>query len=84
MANEQYTPKTGDKNPHWSQWIPLYGMYRIIKDEKNRKPSIAPEAFKHPQRFVGIVIYHGICGTAAIFGAMEGLEAVISFLSQSV
>ena len=30
--------------PDWKQWIPIYGVFQLIKDERRNKPSIMDDS----------------------------------------
>ena len=40
-------------NPHWSQWIPLYGVGALLYAESKGKPNIWMDAEQRPVLFFG-------------------------------
>jgi len=62
-----------NKNPDWKQWIPIYGVYQIIKDALNDKPSLYGGGTNITKQLVGTV-YHGV---VTFFPILKGLETLI-------
>lgn len=40
MENTSQSLKRKLDKPDWKQWLPVYGIYRTIKDVRNDRPSI--------------------------------------------
>lgn len=68
-----------NKNLDWKQWIPIYGVYQIIKDVLGDKPTffdcVDPYTFSGATRMVGVSTYHGLVTTIPI---LKGLEALFN------
>lgn len=64
------------KNPDWKQWLPAYGVYRVIKDNRDGKPSLAD--INHPIKFAISTLYHAfILGGLITSGLSAGLEKLL-------
>ena len=63
-----------NKNPDWKQWIPVYGIYRVVKDAKEGKPSLA-DGKNYPERVSSF--YHGIVISVGLGLIYEGLEKLL-------
>jgi hypothetical protein len=78
MIREVHKPL--QENPHWSQWFPVYGVYRANKALNRNEPSLM-DLEGHKFRFYGAGIYHAvtssIIGCTVFFGAVAGLEAIL-------
>ena len=61
--------------PDWRQWIPIYGIYKSIKDDSNGKPSLCDSTIK--KRFCLGLVYHG---AVSIYPILKGIEKIISNL----
>ncbi|OGJ12638.1 hypothetical protein A3K82_02070 [Candidatus Pacearchaeota archaeon RBG_19FT_COMBO_34_9] len=67
--------KTQRENPDWKQWVPFYGIYQIMKDEQEGKPSVR-DNMKSIQ-YWGSSIYHGVLTISPIVIAItKGLEQI--------
>ena len=65
---------TENKNPDLRQWIPIYGIYRVVRDEIEGKPSLM-NGKNYPIGNVISSIYHGtIIGAGLVFGLEKLLQ----------
>jgi len=56
------------ERPDWKQWLPIYGVYRVLKDAKDNKPNILnPDGA--PIIFYGASAYQAI----SIVGLINGI-----------
>lgn len=62
--------------PDWKQWIPFYGIYKIISDDDKGKQTIWNKFEKNPISLegAGIILYHPVVGTALGLLLTYGLE----------
>ena len=71
--------KTLDKSmentekPDWKQWLPVYGVYKAMKDLVDRKPSIVD--FGDKSTYFSSMVYHGaFTFTPVLYGLVELLK----------
>ncbi len=64
--------KINNKEGNWQQWIPVYGIYRMMKDNS----SIANE---YPNAIPAIYVGYQSIATAGIIvvGLIKGLEKIL-------
>lgn len=58
--------------PDWKQWLPIYGIYQIIKDSHNNKPTMVDE--RDSAKYWGMTIYQSV----SIFGTVGGIGYLLA------
>jgi hypothetical protein len=66
--------------PDWKQWLPVYGIYKMIADGFKRKPTIIDNR-RGEAVFLGSAIYQATSLIALNFGASFGLGAILENFS---
>lgn len=63
--------------PHWSQWLPLYGIGRMILDDLNSKPTILMHPAPSKLRSYAVGTWHGSSSVGLMVGIVKGLEFLL-------
>ena len=63
------------------QWIPIYGIYKAIKDDLAGKPSVL-DGSKYPLQKLGSAVYQMACITTASVGIAVGIASGINALEK--
>ena len=63
------------KNLDLKQLIPIYGTYKILKDNRDGKPSLAD--LNHPIRMVISSLYQGCAFGGLVTSLFVGLEKLL-------
>lgn len=58
------------EKPHWSQWVPLYGIHKIKKDEKDNKPTLFDDEKSALYRMS--ISYHVLLASYVFIGSAAG------------
>ena len=58
-----------EQKPNWKQWIPIYGVYKIHKDDLESKPSYLYDD--------NVATYHAASAAVVVIGLLVGLEKLL-------
>ena len=74
IKNNKMTEKIDSK-----QWIPIYGIYRAVKDDLAGKPSFL-DGRKYSLQKLGSAVYQMACITTASAGVAVGISLLEKIL----
>ncbi|MCK4553071.1 hypothetical protein KAT80_02615 [Candidatus Pacearchaeota archaeon] len=61
------------ESPNWKQWLPVYGIYQVIKDKLGDKPTII-DFERGAGSFYGSAAYQAVSIAVASGGTIYGLH----------
>ncbi|MBI2666108.1 hypothetical protein HYX13_00700 [Candidatus Woesearchaeota archaeon] len=65
------------ESPHWSQWVPVYGIYAVGGAVREGKPALSNDPDNHPVRFYGSAIYHATAGVGTILTTAYAIATLL-------
>lgn len=54
----EYSKDRTSQMPNWKQWLPVYGVYKALRDNAAGRPSIIDE--DHMIRYAAGIFYHSV------------------------
>lgn len=70
MENKMLSLENEVDKPDWKQWLPVYGIYKTLKDNSNNKPNIIFSRTEPTSDLVfwGSALYQGVSTVTAVVG----------------
>ncbi|MBR9683872.1 hypothetical protein GOV03_05020 [Candidatus Woesearchaeota archaeon] len=71
------------QKPNWKQWLPLYGVKQILKDDEAGKPLIIGKE-EHSVRYCATGLYHSLFVMPLTLGVLASAAYGINGLVENL